>query len=310
MQSLWMLLASFLFSLMGVCIKLASATYTTSEIVLFRSIIGVCMLGGFSLMKRLPLRTPLPGMHLRRGLIGVTALWLWFFSIGRLPLATAMTLNYLSPIWIAAILFGSAWIARSTRFEWRLVAAILASFVGVTLLLRPVIAGSLWFPSTVGLCSGVLAALAYLQVRELGLMGEPEYRVVFYFSLTGVVAGGLASLVDHGSGQHAPWQHDFGDRNSWLIIAIGVLATLAQVAMTRAYRLGNTLLTANLQYTGIVFSTGFGIALFADRHDWMSACGITLILLSGIAATFHTRRAAEVPAASANLSKLNTGDLS
>jgi S-adenosylmethionine uptake transporter len=244
--------------------------------------------------------------HLWRGAIGVTALWLWFYSFTKLPLATAMTLKYMSPIWIATILFAVGWWRGKSRFEWGLTAAIVFSFVGVTLLLRPSMHADQWFGGAVALVSGMLSALAYLQVRHLGQQGEPEYRVVFYFSVTGLVAGLCGTLLlpafSHGTahaaiqGSAAPIWHTHSAKGILLLFAIGVSATSAQMAMTRAYRLGKTLVTANLQYTGIVFSSAWGFLVWGDVFGGMGWIGIGVILLSGIAATFYnTRNAAAAP---------------
>jgi S-adenosylmethionine uptake transporter len=124
-----------------------------------------------------------------------------------------------------------------------------------------------------------------MQVRKLGQMGEPEYRVVFYFSLTTAVAGFVGSLLTpDAAGVHF---HAFTPRGAALVLAIGVAALLAQMAMTRAYRVGKVLVVANLQYTGIVFSSLWSIALWGDRFDWHVWMGIGVILVSGIAATFY-----------------------
>ena len=192
MQSLWMLFASFVFAIMGVCVKLASATSSTSEIVMCRGLVGMLLIASFARMQRVSLRTTLPWHHAWRGLVGVTALWLWFFAIGQLPLATAMTLNYMAPIWIAAIVFTLGWWHKQRRFEWGLAAAIITSFAGVALLLKPTIHADQWLGGLLALISGFLSALAYIQVKKLGQLGEPEYRVVFYFSVSGVIAGLLS----------------------------------------------------------------------------------------------------------------------
>ena len=139
MQSLWMLYASFIFAIMGVCVKLASATSSTSEIVLARGAVGMTVLFVLARARGLSLKTIYPWQHAWRGFVGVTALWLWFFAIGRLPLATAMTLNYMAPIWIAAIVFTLGWWHKQRHFEWGLAAAIVTSFAGVALLLLTVL---------------------------------------------------------------------------------------------------------------------------------------------------------------------------
>jgi len=303
MQSLWMLFASFLFAIMGVCVKLASGLYSTSEIVMYRGIAGMAILFALIRMHGGTFKTAYAGQHVWRGAIGVTALWLWFFSIGKLPLATAMTLNYMAPIWIAAILFISGWRRGSIRFEWGLMLAIAVSFIGVALLLRPSIRADQWQGGIVALISGMLSAFAYLQVRRLGQLGEPEYRVVFYFSMTGVVAGFLGNLAtsvlpNTQAGAQASVWHAHTGAGLALLLGIGISATAAQMAMTRAYRTGKVLLTANFQYAGIVFSSIWGIILWGDLLPWTGWLGIAVILGSGIAATFYNARNAK-PAADA-----------
>ena len=178
--ALWMLFASFAFALMGTCVKLAAEQYSIAQIVCVRGLVGVALLFVMARYAGRSLRTTEPLSHLWRGLLGVFSLWLWFAAITRLPLATAVTLNYMSPIWTAVALVGLA-LLRGQRVAWRLVGAILVSFLGVVLVLRPAFAADQWLGGLMALASGALAALAYLMVRRLSRKGEPEYRVVFYF---------------------------------------------------------------------------------------------------------------------------------
>lgn len=291
MHSLWMLFATLLFSLMSVCVKFVSETYSTVEIVMYRSLIGAVVIGALMLVRGASFRTRFPLAHLWRGVVGATAFGLWFFSMAKLPLATAMTLNYMSPIWIAAILFGIGWWRGKTHFEWRLVAAVLASFVGVALLLKPSIHADQMLWGLIGLISGMLASLAYLQVRQLGILGEPEDRVVFYFCITGTIGGAIACWIGAllpGSDGVVWHAHDI--KGFGLLTAIGVFAAVGQMAMTRAYHLGKTLVTANLQYTGIVFSSIWGILIWDDNIGWLGWLGMAIIILSGVAATFFDVR--------------------
>lgn len=291
MQSLWMLFATLAFSLMGVCVKLASETYSVAEIILYRGLIGVIFIYILIRQQGGSLKTSFIWQHLWRCLVGITALWLWFLAIGYLPLATAMTLNYMAPIWISAILFFAAWRVGKRQFEWGLTIAILASFIGVTLLLRPAFHQELWLGGVLGLCSGILSALAYLQVKHLGQMGEPESRVVFYFSATGLLAGLVGCIFGADShGQAIDLFRMHNAQGMMLLLGIGILAAMAQMAMTRAYRLGSTLVTANLQYTGIVFASVWGILIWRDRLGLSSWLGILIILLSGLVATFYNIR--------------------
>ena len=189
-----MVLASLLFAAMGVCVKLASSMYDATEIVMYRSLVGVLMVGALARWQGVSLRTTVPGMHVARSVAGVGALSLWFFAFGGLPLATAMTLNYMSSVWMALFLLGGAVFMGARQLDMRLFATVLAGFVGVALVLRPSMGPQQAWPGVAGLLSGMLAALAYLQVTALGRAGEPELRVVFYFSCGGALAGAVDAI--------------------------------------------------------------------------------------------------------------------
>lgn len=288
---LLMILASLLFATMGVCVKYASAYYSAGEIVFYRGLVGASMLSVLVWRRGGTLRTSVPGMHFWRSLSGVMALCLWFYSIGGLPLATAMTLNYMSSVWMALFLLGGAIVMGGARVDGRLIAAVLTGFAGVALILRPTIEqDQLWY-GLIGLLSGILSATAYLQVTALGRSGEPEYRIVFYFSLGGITAGALTMLTT-GASAHTP-------QGVGLLLAVGLLATVAQLMMTRAYSTGKTLVNASLQYLGIVFSFAYGVVLFRDPVTWMAILGMIFIVAAGVAATFLRSKAAPaVPASS------------
>ena len=277
MTAAWLIAAaSLLFATMGVCVKLASASYASTEIVFYRGLVGLVMIAVVARLNGQSLATPVPAMHLWRSVVGVTSLCLWFYAIGRLPLATAMTLNYMSSVWMALFMMGGAVMLGSARVDSRLVAAVLTGFVGVALILRPTVEQDQIWHGLAGLASGVLAAMAYLQVTALGRAGEPETRVVFYFSLGGVVVGAALS-VPSGFSEHS-WE------GLGLLLAVGILATVAQLMMTRAYATGRTLVNASLQYLGIAFSFGYGVILFDDPVTPLALAGMLLIVGAGLAA--------------------------
>jgi drug/metabolite transporter (DMT)-like permease len=274
---LLMLAASLVFATMGVCVKLASALYPAGEIVFYRGLVGMLFAYALSRLHGSSLRTDVPAMHFWRSLCGVLSLGLWFHAIGGLPLATAVTLNYMSSVWMALFLLGGAVLLGSTRVDGRLVAAVLAGFGGVALVLRPTLGGGQLWHGLAGLLSGMTAALAYLQVTTLGRRGEPETRIVFYFAVGSVLAG-ATSMAWTGFSTH-------GLRGAGLLFAVGLLATAGQLMITRAYAIGSTLSNAGLQYTGILFAVLYGVALFGEHLSWMSFVGMLLIVLAGLAST-------------------------
>ncbi|AJC22837.1 DMT family transporter [Pandoraea pulmonicola] len=276
MQSLWMLVSAFMFTLMGLFIKLAANEYNTGEIVLYRSLIGVIVLLIISRARGQTIRTRHLGSHVKRSTAGVISLGLWFYSLTQLPLSTAMTLNYMSPIWISLIVMATAAMRGSLRTDFRLVAAIFAGFVGVALLLQPTLDSQAWGGGIAGVVSGVFSAIAYMQVKELGAAGEPDWRIVFYFSLGGVLLGlGWVAIED---------LHPLTWRGAGLMLGVGIAALIAQTALTRAFSLGNTLVTANLQYSGVIFATLISMLVWNDWPALAGWIGMLLIVLSGMTA--------------------------
>lgn len=288
---LLMICATFLFAAMGVCVKFASDLYGAGEIVMYRGLVGVIGIALVSRARGISLKTRLPGMHAWRSVVGVTSLTMWFYAIGHMPLATAVTLNYMSSVWMALFLIGGAVVLGAQRVDPRLVATVLVGFAGVALVLQPSIAKDEMVPGVIGLGSGMLSALAYLQVATLGRAGEPELRVVFYFSIGGFVAGVALALLQ---GWHV--RHTLA--GFVLLVATGLFATAAQVLMTRAYAIGKPLSNASLQYLGIAFSFVFGIWLFHDPLTWAAVGGMVLIVGAGLAAA--RLRATTLPAAAAD----------
>ncbi|WP_090043366.1 DMT family transporter [Limnohabitans sp. 2KL-27] len=285
MQASWMILASLFFSMMGVCIKYASAHFHTFELVFFRGLIGVVFMATLCKVQGVSLRTPIPMMHVWRSVVGVTSLAAWFYAIGHLPLATAMTLNYMSGVWVAVFLVGGTLVMgrlQDATQQGPIVLTVIAGFGGVILLLRPTIEQDQLFAGIVGLLSGLIAALAYLQVAALGRLNEPEARTVFYFSVGTTVVGALLMGLTGMSAWVWPTM-------LWLL-PVGVLAALGQLCMTKAYSRGSTLVVANLQYSGIVFGALFGLMLFGEHIALMGWLGMALIMASGIASTILRSR--------------------
>jgi len=287
MQALWMLLASLFFATMGVCIKFASTHFNSFEIVAYRGLVGVLFLIGFTRMRGVTLGTSVPMMHFWRSVVGVIALTAWFYAIAALPLATAVTLNYMSSVWIATFLLGGALLTQGRnapiRQQGPLFLTVLAGFAGVAMMLRPTLNEDQVMGALVGLLSGIFSAFAYLQVAALSRAGEPESRTVFYFSVGAVVAGALGMLFVGASAWHWP--------SALWLLPIGLLAVLGQLCMTRAYSRGATMVVANLQYSGIVFAGIYGLAFFGDVLPLMGWAGMALIIVSGIAATVLRSRA-------------------
>lgn len=275
-----MVLATLLFAGMGVCVKFASHDFGTAAVVSARGTVGAVLLLIVARATATSLRTRVPMLHVRRGLAGVFALSMWFYSMAQLPLATSVTLNYMSSVWMAVFLLLQAAFLGGPRIDRRLIVAIAVGFAGVALVLHPTLSQDQLWAGLIGLTSGVLSATAYLQVTALGKAGEPEIRVVFYFSLMGSLMGAATWLLP---GQINPTPLAEIPAQSWLaLFGVGAFATLAQLLMTRAYARGSTLVNASLQYLGIVHAGLLGTLLFDETLRLDAILGMALIVGSGM----------------------------
>lgn len=270
MRSLWMLVAGFLFGCMAVLVKLGAADFSSAELVFYRSLFGLLVIYGIVRVRRLPLATSHWKNHCWRGLSGLSALLMFFYCITQLPLATAVTLNYTSPLFLALL----TTLILKERFHWSLTLAVVLGFAGVVLLLRPTLQEEQWHAGLIGLASGFLAGIAYINIKQLGKLGEPDWRVVFYFTLICTVGAGTWMLLGA--------FHPVTPKNFLLLLGLGITATLAQLALTRAYRTGKTLVVGALAYSTVVFASLWGILLWNEVLPPSAWLGMGLIVASGL----------------------------
>jgi drug/metabolite transporter (DMT)-like permease len=268
-----MLVAGFFFATMGVFVKLGAGEFDAAEMAFYRSFVGLLFIVGLMVVRKGSVRTAHLAGHVTRSVVGSISLIGYFYAMSKLPLATAQALSYTSPIFLAI----ATVVVLGERFTYWLIGAIVLGFAGVALLLQPTLQGGKESAAWIGLFSGVFAAWAYLSVRSLGRLGEPDYRVVFWFTVIG-------SIICAGWQLATSSFHPLRWGNVWIAIGIGFCGTVAQLAMTRAYRTGNTLVVGSLSYSTLVFGA---IATFFVWHEHLAPlelAGIAVIIASGILA--------------------------
>lgn len=277
MQSLWMLLASAMFAMMGACVKVASDHGASLPlVVLFRGVPSVVLIFVWARLTNRTLRPSSWKLHLWRNVAGISSMWLGFYAISHLPLSTAISLNYTAPLFIAGWMLG--W--GGTQRDIVRIIAVLAGFLGVLAILRPSIGEEHLFAAFAGLGAGSLSAVAMMQIRQLGRLGEAEWRTVFIFSCC-VVLVSTAALLFHG------WVN-VTVQALLALVGVGLAGLVGQLAMTRAFGMGSALLTAALQYTTIIFAALLGIAFWDDIPDLIAWGGIMLIVASGLLSIWRT----------------------
>ena len=268
-----MLVAGLLFAIMGGFVKLGASQFSSAELVFYRSLFGLLSIYWVIRTRN---RTPHPfatvhwRAHLTRSVAGFIALLLFFHAIAELPLATAVTLNYTSPLFLALLL--TFW--QREKPHWPLLSALLLGFAGLILLLRPTLHADQLLTGLMGLGSGFLAGVAYFNLRQLGRLGEPDWRTVFYFTLVSSLGAGIVASM-------TGW-HRVDLQAAGVLLGLGITATLAQLALTRAYRLGNALTVGGLAYSTVVFASLLGVLWWREVLPAGAWLGMGLIVASGV----------------------------
>ena len=281
-QSLWALAAAALFSFMAAFVKLCSDQLGPLELVFYRSLFGVISIALFVYKSKLSVRTPHLWGHIKRSVLGTLSVALWFYAIGKMTFGTCMTLIYTTPLFMAANFTILAFMRRE-RAPWVLILSILVGFTGVTVVLQPSFNQGELIPALVCLFVSFIDLLVYWQMKELGNLKEPSWRIVFYFTIFGTVFGALG----------VSW-----DKLQWLaamtivgILGMGACATLGQICTTRSYAYGNMLLSSCLGFSAIPFSALISYFLFGEAQSVVALVGMSLIIAAGMTASVSTKRA-------------------
>ena len=267
--ALCMVLAALLFAAMGVAVKLAAATLPNTVVVFLRSAFGVLLLTPWLLASRVPLKTEHLGEHVLRGLFGMGAMYCFFYAIAHLGLADALLLNYSLPLFVPFV--EKVWLGEPIpRGIWRPLAI---GMIGLVLVLKP--GSGLFQPvALVGLAASMLAATAQVGVRKL-TQTEPVPRIVFYFGLMSTAV----AAVPAGLNWVSPWSV-----GPWVLLLLGVSATLAQLLMTRAYSYARAAEVGPFIYSSVLFAALFDWAVFARVPDALTMLGAVFIVLAGVLA--------------------------
>ena len=272
---LWMLIATFFFALMGTFVKLGGGNFTSTELVFYRSSISLVIIILIMRWNKINYSSKYIKLHLTRSAIGFISLLFFFYAINRLPLSTAISLNYTSPLFLGLLMP----LILNRKIKRWLFLAVVIGFIGVFFILKPTFENHNYFAGFVGLISGFGAAMAYLYVTQLGQLKEPDLRTIFYFTLVSTFCSGFMMLFSE--------VNNIKFEYVLTLIGLGISATIAQIAITKAYRVGNTLGNAGLSYLTIIFSTIIGVVWLDEFIEWQTAFGILLIIISGI---FASRR--------------------
>lgn len=271
------------FSLMDAGMKQLSASYPTLQVTFLRGaaslpFVLVWVLATAGPRSLVPVRW---GLHLLRGVLGMVMIGCFVFALRSLPLSTAYTIYFVAPLLIAALsvpLLGEYVGPR----RW---IAIGIGLVGVLVVLRPGVGGFISVPGLMVLLAATAYAVAAITVSMLTRTDTPQSMVVWFLVILALGAG-LLALPE--------WQPLQG-KHAALMAGMGLAGAGGQVALTRAFQLGEASLIAPLEYTGLVWVIGWDLLFWGALPDQMTWLGAAIIVASGLY-LLHRERVRKVQA--------------
>ncbi|HTL47329.1 MAG TPA: DMT family transporter [Verrucomicrobiae bacterium] len=261
-----MVRAAFAFSVMALCVKLASPRVPSMEIVFTRSFLSVLVLVPLMKMNAIPVWGRHKAALVMRGVTGFLALSLHFYTIGRMPLGTAVLLNYSAPLFV--VLFSAVFLKEKVRPM--LAVLVCVCFAGLYLLLHGDAGG--WNMNFFwGVLSAVFSAIAYVTIASLKGR-ESSLTIIFYFTLVSTL-GSLPFLF-----RSFQWPGT-GDLLALLGVAAG--AFWGQLWMTRALRRAPASFVSPFSYLTPLLSFLYGLFFWGETLSPASLTGMILILGGG-----------------------------
>lgn len=265
----YIILSTVFFAFMNIGVKYLDRI-PAHEVVFFRALVSLIVCYVMVKHKGLnPWGNNKP-ILLARGLAGTAALTMYFYTLQNMPLASAVTIQYLSPIF--TIIIAGIMLKEGTRpIQWLF---FVVSFAGIVMIkgFDPRVAV---IDVVIGVAAAVSSGLAYNFIRKLKNQDDPLV-VVFYFPLVTVPLIGSYTLFHWITPEPTEWL---------ILIGIGLTTTIAQVYMTKGYQLERASNVSNFNYLGTVYALAIGYFLFGEMIGILGIVGIALIVFGVLMST-------------------------
>ncbi len=270
-RAVWLMLAAVgLFALMDTGLKLLSAHYPPFQVAALRGLSSLPLVLAWALwtVGWRPLLRVRWGLHLLRGVLGIGMMASFVYALKRLPLSTAYSIFFVAPLLITALSVPFLGEKVGPR-RW---AAIGVGLLGVLVVLRPTGAGMWSLAGAAVLLAAAAYAVSAITVRVLARTDSNQAMVVWLLALMALGAGALAW----------PAWRPLDAAHGWIVVAIGVVGSLGQYAITEAFRHGQASLIAPLEYSALVWGVALDLALWGVLPDAMTWLGAAIIMASGL----------------------------
>ena len=274
-SGIWMLLASLNFAILNTLVKYLSVDFHLSQIIFFRSICAVIFLlpwiikDGLSSLKINSLK-----LQIVRCLLAVLAMYFWFYSISKIPLAEATAINFTSPVFGAIF----AIFLLNEKIRHRRVIAIFTSLVGALIIIRPgIIHLNVYIFTT--LIASILMGLASVYIKKITLVDHPN-AVVFYMPLVLSIVSLIPCIIFW----KTPSLFSY-----LLLISTGLTAFLAHVCVTKAFSVSDATFVLVFDYLRLPITAVLAFFIFDETTNFWIWIGGLIIFLSSVYVAYRER---------------------
>lgn len=266
--ALWMTGALFSFMAMAVSGRELSQDFTTYQILFFRSLIGVVLIG--TLVARSgwgQIRTQRSGSHLIRNVAHFAGQYGWFYGLAFIPLAEVIAIEFTTPIWTALL----AWILLGERLTAPRLTALVFGIFGLLLILRPGVGN--FHPAALAVLAGAVGyATSYIQTKSLSATETP-LCILFYMTMMQLPFGLVPSLLD--------WKTPEFHSLPWVIL-VAVTAMSAHYCMARAFKLADATVVVPMDFMRLPLIAVVGYLFYEEVIDLLVALGAVLMLAGNL----------------------------
>ena len=254
------------FALGAAMIKLVSESLPNESIVFFRNFFGLMILAPLLLRNGTKnLRTDCLPIHLVRGVMGIAAMYCFFYGIAHLSLGNMMLIKSTIPLIIPFV--SAAWLQEN--ISQRVIFAGILGFGGVFLILKP--DGDTNWASLVALSGSIMAAISFVTVRKLSAT-EPTLRIISFFAIVGLSISAIPLIWS--------WQTPTLSQ-CLLLMGVGLATTIGQFLLTRGYQNAPATNVGIFTYTSVIFGSFLGWLFWHELLDMNYFFGAVLIFLAG-----------------------------
>ena len=277
---LFLILSAFFFALMNMFVKLSGDELPVFQKVFFRNAMAAVIAFIILVKNKQPLRPSVKGslpFLIMRTLFGLAGVVCNYYALETLVLPDASILNKMSPFF--AVLFSFIFIREKPRlYQWLI---LLGALFGTLFVIKPSFANAAFIPAVVGFMGGVFAGAAYGCVRKLGLMGENNPYIVFFFSACSTLIVTPIMIIWYVPMTALQWVY---------LLSAGVCAALAQFSITAAYTFAPAKEISVYDFSQIIFASLMSLIVFRQVPDIFSIIGYVIIVGMAILNFFIRKR--------------------